>query len=76
MERQFEEAVHGAAAGVDSCNAGRCEHNVFLFRVFADVAQEGGLACSGFAREKHRLTGILDEFQGVLKLRIVFVDGF
>ena len=72
-ERQLEEGVNGHAAGVDGRDARGREHHHTLRRLFAQAAQESGLARTGLAREEQvRAGGFYD---GARKAQFFVVHG-
>ena len=73
IKGQLEEAVHRASSGVDGCNAGGSQHDVFLLGVLADITQKGRLTRACFSGEKNRLAGILNQVQGILKFGVMGV---
>ena len=73
VEGQFEETVQRAASGIDGSYSGRGKHYMLFLRIRADVLQEGRFARTCLACQENRLTGVLDKFQGILKLFVLCV---
>ena len=75
VKRQFEETVQGTPSGVDGRDSGRCQDHVFFPGHLADMLQKGRFAGSCLSRQEDGLAGVLNQFQGILKFRIVGIDG-
>ena len=67
MEGELEEAMKGAAPGIDGGNARGCQHHVLLAHVFTHIAQEGTLARAGTSCKEHRLAGEAHKGERILE---------
>lgn len=63
--------MHRDAAGVDGRDARGRNYYRFFARVFADVLEEGGLACSCFSGQKNMPRRVIDEVRGCAEERVV-----
>ena len=50
--------MDGHTIGVDSCHTSRGDHDHSFLRVVSQLAQEGSLACSCFARQEDVPLGV------------------
>ena len=73
MKGKLEETVQGASSCIDGRNARRCQYDILLFGVGAYVLQESRFTRAGLAGEEHRLSGVLNQVQCILKLLVTGV---
>ena len=74
MEGQLEETVQGASAGIDGCDACRCQNDVFLLGIGCDVPQKSRFTRPRLSGEEKRTTGKLYDLECILQLRIVEIN--
>ena len=74
VEGQLEETVQGASAGIDGCDACRCQNDVFLLGIGCDVPQKSRFTRPRLSGEEKRTTGKLYDLECILQLRIVEIN--